>query len=164
MKHCQFRDKLKEFYISTCMDRSIFALIEGGKVIHFERYKFDWDTHMTIEGLNKIVFMSVCCSSFVAVDVNGVFFFHNTDCVDYDSDGECLDTASTTTKIDVSKYITPRKPFRNSFFFSGDCLFIIDVNGDVWKFDKGSAFDDEIPFSNKPIKGPGLSNIVHISG
>ncbi|KAL0206005.1 hypothetical protein P9112_001312 [Eukaryota sp. TZLM1-RC] len=157
--------KLKEFYFPTCNCRnfpfSFFALTEGGKVIHF-----DGDTHIIIEGLNKIVFMSVCCRSFVAVDVNGVFFFHNTECVDYHSDGECLDTASTTTKIDVSKYITPRKPFRYSFFLSGDWLFIIDVNGDVWKFNNVRAFDhvDEIPFSNKPIKGPGLSNIVYISG
>ncbi|KAL0205150.1 hypothetical protein P9112_000457 [Eukaryota sp. TZLM1-RC] len=157
--------KLKEFYFPTCNCRnfpfSFFALTEGGKVIHF-----DGDTHIIIEGLNKIVFMSVCCRSFVAVDVNGVFFFHNTECVDYHSDGFCLDTASITTKIDVSKYITPRKPFRNSFFFSEDWLFIIDVNGDVWKFNNVRAFDhvDEIPFSNKPIKGPGLNNIVYISG
>ncbi|KAL0206016.1 hypothetical protein P9112_001323 [Eukaryota sp. TZLM1-RC] len=46
------------------------------------------------------------------------------------------------------------------FLFDYTSLFVIDFNGDVWRFDK----EDDDSFDNKPTKVLGLSNIVSIIG
>ncbi|KAL0207903.1 hypothetical protein P9112_010490 [Eukaryota sp. TZLM1-RC] len=65
-----------------------------------------------------------------------------------------------STKIDVTKYITPRAPLENAVLLVKDKLFVIDNNGDVWLFND----DDGGSFNNKPTKVLGLTNVSFFSG
>ncbi|KAL0213863.1 hypothetical protein P9112_006047 [Eukaryota sp. TZLM1-RC] len=144
----------KEVYCSQYVS---FGLTEEGNVIKFDSN----NAFKPIEGFSNIVFLCVCFYSVVAVDENGDFFWYNERCGNYHPGGSSADSASKTIKIGVTKYLSPKTPFHGSFFFDGECLFIVDINGEVWQSNKG---DDDVPFNTKPTKVPGLSNIVFISG
>ncbi|KAL0207867.1 hypothetical protein P9112_010454 [Eukaryota sp. TZLM1-RC] len=122
-------------------DNCSFALTQEGQVVKWGDYK----SFKLIEELNNIVFVSVFGDSFIAVDEETAFFCW---------DGEHL------TKISVSKHLTPRIPLKARVLLDGDYLFLIDVNGDVWKLKEvqRSLFDI------KPTKLQGLSKIDSIIG
>ncbi|KAL0207882.1 hypothetical protein P9112_010469 [Eukaryota sp. TZLM1-RC] len=105
-----------------------------------------------IEDFNNFVFVAVHDDSIIVVDDNGDFFtvskYGNLEFPEYH------------VKIPVSEYLIPKAPHQDSFLFCHRCLFVIDTNGVVWKFNKGS----DGSFNNKPTKVPGLTNIVSISG
>ncbi|KAL0226501.1 hypothetical protein P9112_013825 [Eukaryota sp. TZLM1-RC] len=124
-----------------------YALTQGGEVIKWGNGK----SFELIEELNNIVFLFLDHEAFVAMDGNGDFFCSKIlSCGSYEID-----------QLDVFQCFIPREPLESSFLFIDDFLFIVDTNGDVWKFDKGR---DDVPFNNKPTKVPGLTNIVSISG
>ncbi|KAL0210072.1 hypothetical protein P9112_010156 [Eukaryota sp. TZLM1-RC] len=130
--------EIKEVYGSAVS----FALTQEGQVVKWG----DDKSFELIKGLNNIVSMSVYCVDFVAVDLNGDFFF---------SDRHQL------CRIPVTQRISTKEPSQGSFLLVGNYLFVIDVNGDVWMFSKNNLFG---PFCDKPTKVPGLTNIVFING
>ncbi|KAL0205983.1 hypothetical protein P9112_001290 [Eukaryota sp. TZLM1-RC] len=127
-----------------------FGLTAEGKVIQLGN-----GTFKPIQGLNRstIVFISAAGNSIVAIDSDVNFFLLTND----DSDSTQY---GSFVKIPVDKYILPTKPSWSSFLFDYTSLFVIDFNGDVWRFDK----EDDDSFDNKPTKVLGLSNIVSIIG
>ncbi|KAL0227043.1 hypothetical protein P9112_014367 [Eukaryota sp. TZLM1-RC] len=128
---------IKEVYCgSTCS----FALTQEGQVVKWGNGK----SFELIKGLSNIVSLSLCDDSFVAVDENGDFFF--------------LNKQIKHLQI-IPMHFTPKQPFQGSFYFDDNCLLVIDVNDEVWRFNV-----DDDPFNNKPTKVEGLSNIVFISG
>ncbi|KAL0215225.1 hypothetical protein P9112_007409 [Eukaryota sp. TZLM1-RC] len=126
-----------------------FALTQEGQVVKWGGFVSPY----FITDLQNIVFISVHYDSFVAIDDTCELFFFNRYFYD-------VDKSKYITKIPVSKYFSLKAPFEGCFFFSGDFLFVINTNGEVWKFAK----QGDVPFNNKPTKVPGLSNIVSISG
>ncbi|KAL0214279.1 hypothetical protein P9112_006463 [Eukaryota sp. TZLM1-RC] len=136
-----------------------FAVTHDGRVVA-------WGCHTSyhlIEELVNVVCLSVCDDSSVAVDGNGDFFFQGTWREgSYESDGESdADEEPFITKIPVSKYITPNESLQCFFSLIRGRLYVVDITGDVWEFDKIYC---DVPFIEKPTKVPGLSNIVFISG
>ncbi|KAL0219577.1 hypothetical protein P9112_005230 [Eukaryota sp. TZLM1-RC] len=141
---------IKEVY---CGSRCSFALTQEGQVIKWG----DGKSFEIIEGLNSIVFLSLCGDSFVAIDQHHDFFyFDGVSC----AINQSFEFGSIF-KIQVSQYLSLNELSLTCFIFNHNCLFIIDVNGDVWKFDKGNG---DVFFNNKPTKIPVLNNIVSISG
>ncbi|KAL0208059.1 hypothetical protein P9112_010646 [Eukaryota sp. TZLM1-RC] len=120
-----------------------FALTQEGKVVKWG----DCESFKLLEELNSIVLISVYGDSFVALNGNGEFFYFDSEC-------DCC------RKVPLTNCFSPIEPFRGCLLFNGDFLFVIDFNGDVWRFDKG----DDVPFNHKPTKVLGLNNIVSISG
>ncbi|KAL0209975.1 hypothetical protein P9112_010059 [Eukaryota sp. TZLM1-RC] len=136
--------KIKEVYCGVFCS---FALTHEGQVVKWGNS----GSFELIKGLNNIVSMSVYGFFLVAVDLNGDFFHF---IARYRKPNELL-------QIEVTKQISPKEPSQGSFLFVCIHLFVIDVNGDVWRFSK--LYNDGT-FNNKPTKVPGLSNIVFING
>ncbi|KAL0210042.1 hypothetical protein P9112_010126 [Eukaryota sp. TZLM1-RC] len=130
--------KIKDVYCGVFCS---FALTLDGQVVKWG----DDKSFELIKSLNNIVFMSVHGDDFVAVDVNGDFYYSYR---------------HQPCKIPVTKHISTKEPFQGSFLLDGNYLFVIDVNGDVWEFSK----DNYVSFYDKPTKVPRLSNIVFING
>ncbi|KAL0209983.1 hypothetical protein P9112_010067 [Eukaryota sp. TZLM1-RC] len=59
-----------------------------------------------------------------------------------------------------SLYLPKNHP-RVLFLLDANYLFVIDVNGFVWRFSKRNNY---VSFKDKPTKVPGLTNIVFING
>ncbi|KAL0210071.1 hypothetical protein P9112_010155 [Eukaryota sp. TZLM1-RC] len=133
--------KIKEVY---CDHRLSFALTQEGKIVKCGNS----GCVELIEGLNNIVSMSVDRHSFVAVDLNGDFY-------------HVFAQFFGLLKIRVPQHISTKEPSKGSFFLYDNYLFVIDVNGDVWKFFKDS---DDVTFDDPPTKVPGLTNILFING
>ncbi|KAL0214239.1 hypothetical protein P9112_006423 [Eukaryota sp. TZLM1-RC] len=57
--------------------------------------------------------------------------------------------------------MAPNDSLQCCFSLIRNRLYVVDITGDVWEFDKYNCDD---PFNKKPTKVPGLSNIVFISG
>ncbi|KAL0208338.1 hypothetical protein P9112_010925 [Eukaryota sp. TZLM1-RC] len=141
------------FFKEICSSKNSsksYGLTAEGKVIQFCN-----GTFKQIQGLNmhSIIFISASLDSIVAVDLDANFFFLTNNGPD------CTQNISFV-EIPVGKYILPTKPSWSCFLFDDISLFVIDSNGDVWRFDKS---DDDF-FNNKPTKVLGLSNIVSING
>ncbi|KAL0205995.1 hypothetical protein P9112_001302 [Eukaryota sp. TZLM1-RC] len=136
----------KEICSSSNHSKS-FGLTAEGKVIQLGN-----GTFKPIQGINRstIVFISAAGNSIVAIDSDVNFFLSMVLSTQYGS----------FVKIPVDKYILPTKPSWSSFLFDNISLFVIDFNGDVWRFDK----ENDDSFDNKPTKVLGLSNIVSIIG
>ncbi|KAL0214868.1 hypothetical protein P9112_007052 [Eukaryota sp. TZLM1-RC] len=138
----------KEVY---CGEKCSFALTQEGQVI-----KWRWrKSFELVEWLENIVFISVFCNSFVAIDENGDFFCDHTF-----FDGRFV--RFLTTKLPVTKYLSPKKPFQGSFLFDQEKLFVIDIYGDVRRF-RQECSEFKASF-NKLNTVRGLTNIVYISG
>ncbi|KAL0215117.1 hypothetical protein P9112_007301 [Eukaryota sp. TZLM1-RC] len=117
-----------------------FALTPAGQVIK-------WGCGNLFESIIELNNIGLICSnadSIVAGDDGNNFFFFN--------DGEIV-------QLPITQYLIFRKLLNNSMVLTCMFLLIVDINGDIWKFDRGGKF-----FNNKPTKVPGLSNIVSISG
>ncbi|KAL0213858.1 hypothetical protein P9112_006042 [Eukaryota sp. TZLM1-RC] len=128
-----------------------FALTQEGQVIKWGRVlPFE-----LIKGLNDIVFLSAYLDSFVAYAENGDFFHF---IFEEDSKNR-YSLRRFMLKVPLTKCPSLYEAFKGSFFFDG-FLFVIDFNGDIWKFNQG----DDVLFNKNPSKVSGLSNIVSISG
>ncbi|KAL0210047.1 hypothetical protein P9112_010131 [Eukaryota sp. TZLM1-RC] len=136
--------KIKEVY---CGDSCSFALTHEGQVVKWGNS----GSFELIKGLNNIVSMSVDRHSFVAVDLNSTFYYFFAR---YRKPNDLL-------QIGVTKQISSKAPFQGSFLLVGNYFFVIDVNGDVWKFSK--RYND-VSFCDKPTKVPGLANVLFING
>ncbi|KAL0211212.1 hypothetical protein P9112_009510 [Eukaryota sp. TZLM1-RC] len=125
---------------------SSFALTQEGKVVKWGHM----GSFELIKELNNIVLISVYGDSFVAVNENGEFFYLNS------SNEYC----PCVSEIAVTNHLSPKEPFCDSFVLIGDCLFVIDIYGDLWQFNKGGndAFNDEA------TTVVGLTSIVSIGG
>ncbi|KAL0204702.1 hypothetical protein P9112_000009 [Eukaryota sp. TZLM1-RC] len=127
-----------------------FALTQEGQVVKWG----EGDSFEVMESLNNIVLISMSGDLFVAITGNCNVFSIYKNC-------KCGESYTLFVEIPIGNHCLPQELFHKSFLFDGDLLFVIDFNGDVWKFNKG---DDDVPFNNKPTKVPGLNNIVSISG
>ncbi|KAL0214085.1 hypothetical protein P9112_006269 [Eukaryota sp. TZLM1-RC] len=141
-------------------DEASIALTHDGRVVAMGCH----NSYHLIKELVNVVCISVCDDCFVAVDGNGDFFYCDISIeTSYDSDDfPSLEyEVSCTTKIAVTKYITPNESLQCFFSLVGSRFYVVDITGDVWEFVKG-RYDDS--FNNQPTKVPGLTNIGYIIG
>ncbi|KAL0207985.1 hypothetical protein P9112_010572 [Eukaryota sp. TZLM1-RC] len=155
----------REVYGGGCCS---FAVSKEGQVIKWG----DGKPFELIEELNGIASISVFGDSFVAIDGNGDFFCFNlqreedssdhadSSSDDYYSFDDSIEIAPIT-EIPITNHSSLKRPFQSSFLFDSNCLFVIDFDGNVWKFIKNS---DNFCFNEKPTQIGGLTNIVSISG
>ncbi|KAL0206497.1 hypothetical protein P9112_001804 [Eukaryota sp. TZLM1-RC] len=133
-------------------ERCSFALTQEGQVVQWGNRK----SFELLEGLDDVVYLAVDHDLFVAVDGNGDFIFWDRNHV---------------TKIPVTQYITPKQPFKDSVLLivaykkilrsvrKRTCLgvtvqlFVIDNDGNLWKFS-----------NSEPTKLEGLNEIVTVGG
>ncbi|KAL0204875.1 hypothetical protein P9112_000182 [Eukaryota sp. TZLM1-RC] len=140
---------IKEVY---CSFVSSFALTQDGQVVKWG----DGKSFEIIKELTNIVSISVSDDSFVAIDKVGDFYYPYI----AEDDLSSSYVSTPTHKLAVTNYLSLKTPFQDSFTLAADFLFVIDIHGDVWRFDKGF---DEI-FNEKPIKVAGLQNISSVVG
>ncbi|KAL0224044.1 hypothetical protein P9112_003434 [Eukaryota sp. TZLM1-RC] len=129
--------KIKSIYAG---DELSLALTTEGQVIHWGKYQI----YHTLPKLNNIIFVSRSVYTFVVIDNSLNFYFglirHNL------------------TKINVIEHLTPKELSDSCLFLDDFLLFIIDINGCLWRCKFADSSDV------KPTKVQGLTNIVFISG
>ncbi|KAL0207148.1 hypothetical protein P9112_012859 [Eukaryota sp. TZLM1-RC] len=130
-----------------------FALTEEGQVLK-------WGDGKSFEYMAEFYNIVYLCIQHQSI--YGKF----TDCIAaIDNAGDIFYWDSTClTKIQVTKYFNPRKPFKSGISFVNGggqlhSIFVVADNGNVWRFNLG-----DFPFMIKPIKVSGLSNVVSIFG
>ncbi|KAL0213781.1 hypothetical protein P9112_005965 [Eukaryota sp. TZLM1-RC] len=134
---------IKELYAGRKLS---FALTYEGQVVKWS----ECQPLELIEGISNVIFISVSDESFVAIDGNSDFFlFHRN---------RVVNNSVSVTKLPVTQHITPKKSSECSFLFDRGCLFVIDINGDVWQFACGPSTFLE------PTKIEKLSHVICICG
>ncbi|KAL0207928.1 hypothetical protein P9112_010515 [Eukaryota sp. TZLM1-RC] len=125
--------------------RCFFALTHEGQVLKMGDGK-------SIEVIEEVINVDFLCAkgdSFVAIGVNNALFYW---------------TIKRSFKVLFTKFpcLNKEKFSEKSILFDKNQLFVIDSEGDVWKFEIG--IDQNEVFNTNPTKVFGLSNIATICG
>ncbi|KAL0206521.1 hypothetical protein P9112_001828 [Eukaryota sp. TZLM1-RC] len=135
--------------------RCSFALTEEGQVFKWG----DGKPFKIIEDLNNIVFLCFHDGCFIPFDEKGdVFWLYSLvkDSLNYELKREEEQHYANTTKIGVTKHFLPNQPCRCSFLFDGNIVYVLDIDGNVWKYDDF--------LNTKPVKVQGLDSVAFLTG